>query len=174
MLLDISPFSAIEEQYGLHTYSLVRQQIFSLLIEQSGKDYRKEDILALGRAGRLAHPAVSEPKRQESGSPHKNLESLRARLMNVLVPKLLRTSLPYLKTPPRISIGFAMGIHNPLMDPRHIILRIIREALDRAEWEHRTAEMENLQNLKELILNEDILTFYQPIVDLADRKADRI
>jgi len=47
MVLDISPFSAIEEQYGIHTYTLVRQQLFAVLAEQSGKDYRKEDMLAL-------------------------------------------------------------------------------------------------------------------------------
>jgi EAL domain-containing protein (putative c-di-GMP-specific phosphodiesterase class I) len=170
LLLDISPFSIIEEQYGLHTYALVRQQIFSLLIEQSGKDYRKEDIMALEEPGGLRILFFLSPRRLSGGSQHKSLESLRTRLMNVLVPRLLRTSLPYLKIPPRISIGFAVGIHNPLMDPRHIILRTIREALERAAWEYRTAEMENLQKLKELILNEDILTLYQPIVDLRNER----
>ncbi len=170
LLLDISPFSIIEEQYGLHTYAIVRQQIFSLLIEQSGKDYRKEDIMALEEPGGLRILFFLSPRRLSEGSRHKSLESLRTRLMNVLVPKLLRTSLPYLKVPPRIAIGFAVGIHNPLMDPRHIILRTIREALERAAWEHRSAEMENLQKLKELILNEDILTLYQPIVDLRNER----
>ena len=46
ILLDVSLFSAIEEQYGIQTYNSVRQSIFTLLAEQSGKEYRKEDIVA--------------------------------------------------------------------------------------------------------------------------------
>jgi EAL domain-containing protein (putative c-di-GMP-specific phosphodiesterase class I) len=166
ILLDISPFSAIEEQYDICTYSSVRQQIFSLLMEQSGKDYREEDILALEEPGGLRILLFLNSRRQTSSSYYEDLESLRVRLMSVLVPKLLRTAQPYLKILPRVSIGFAMGIYNPLMDPRHIIMRIVREALDRAEWQQRTDEMGTLHKLRELILKEEITTLYQPIVDL--------
>jgi EAL domain-containing protein (putative c-di-GMP-specific phosphodiesterase class I) len=170
ILLDISPFSAIEEQYGLHTYTLVRQRIFALLIEQSGKDYRKEDILALEEPGGFRILLFLSPRRHMTTNSFESLDALRIRLTSVLVPKMLRTALPYLKVPPRISLGFAMGIHNPLIDPHHIILRIIREALDRAEWQQITEEMETVQQLRELILNEDIITLYQPIVDLRSEK----
>jgi EAL domain-containing protein (putative c-di-GMP-specific phosphodiesterase class I) len=74
--------------------------------------------------------------------------------------------MPYLATSPRISIGFAKGIYNPLMDPSHTVLRIIREALEESIWEYQTAEREILHKLRELILNEDLITLYQPIVDL--------
>jgi EAL domain-containing protein (putative c-di-GMP-specific phosphodiesterase class I) len=170
ILLDISPFSAIEDRYGIHTYSLVRQRIFSLLTEQSGKDFRKEDILALEEPGGLRVLLFLSPRRQESTKIYESLESLRLRLMSVLIPKMLRTAQPYLKTPPRIAIGFALGVNNPLIDPHHIILRIIREALERASWQLHAEEMENLQKLKEVILNEEIITLYQPIVDLQEEK----
>jgi EAL domain-containing protein (putative c-di-GMP-specific phosphodiesterase class I) len=83
---------------------------------------------------------------------------------------LLRTALPYLKHPPHISIGFALGINNPLIDPHHIILRIIREALDHAKWQRYTEETESLQQLRETILNEQVITLYQPIVGMRDGK----
>jgi EAL domain-containing protein (putative c-di-GMP-specific phosphodiesterase class I) len=170
MLLDISPFSAIEEQYGIQTYTSVRQQMFALLHEQSGKDFRKEDILALEEPGGLRILLFLIPRNQPSNICHANLESLRQRLQKVLVPKMLRTSLPYLMAPPRVSIGFAMGIYNPLMDPGHTVLRIIREAIDEAQWEYQTAARENLHKLKEVILNEELITMYQPIVDLQREK----
>jgi EAL domain-containing protein (putative c-di-GMP-specific phosphodiesterase class I) len=170
MLLDVSPFSTIEEQYGFRTYSLVRQRLFSLLKEQSGKDFRKEDILALEDPGGLRILLFLSPRRQSSTNYYESLDALRVRLTSVLIPKLLRTALPYLKTPPRIPIGFALGIYNPLMDPRHIILRIIREALSRAEWQYHSESMQRMQQLKELILREEVLTLYQPILDLRDNK----
>jgi EAL domain-containing protein (putative c-di-GMP-specific phosphodiesterase class I) len=171
LLLDVSPFSAIEEQYGMQTYALVRQRLFSLLKEQSGKDFRKEDILALEDPGGLRILLFLSPRRQQSANNYyDNLEALRLRLARVLIPKLLRTAVPYLRTPPRIPIGFGLGIYNPLIDPHHIILRIIREALDRAEWQYRSEQMENMKRLKEVILREEVLTLYQPIIDLHEEK----
>jgi EAL domain-containing protein (putative c-di-GMP-specific phosphodiesterase class I) len=171
LLLDVSPFSAIEEQYGMRTYALVRQRLFSLLKEQAGKDFRKEDILALEDSGGLRILLFLSHRRQPSSSDYyAALEALRLRLTSVLIPKLLRTAVPYLRTPPRIPIGFGLGIYNPLIDPHHIILRIIREALDRAEWQYRSEQMESMQRLKEVILREEVLTLYQPIVDLNDEK----
>lgn len=37
MLLDISHFCAIEEQYGSNTYTLVCQRLFDLIVNQAGK-----------------------------------------------------------------------------------------------------------------------------------------
>lgn len=166
VLLDISPFNAIEEHYGIHTYKLVRQQLFALLAEQAGKDYRKEDILTLEAPGGLSILLFLSPRRHASAGSYESLKTLRVRLSDVLIPKLLRTAMPYLKAAPRISIGYAMGVYNPLMDPHHIILRIIREALEQARWEQNAEKMESLHHLRELIINEEVITLYQPIVDL--------
>jgi EAL domain-containing protein (putative c-di-GMP-specific phosphodiesterase class I) len=170
ILLDVSPFSIIEEQYGIQTYTLVRQRLFDLLTEQSGKDYRKEDILALEEPGGLRILLFLSPQRHGGDISHKILDSLRLRLKGSLMPKLLRTAFPYLKNPPHISMGFSMGIHNPLIDPHHIVLRIIREALDRAQWQYRTDEIETMQRLRETIVNEQIITLYQPIVGMHDKR----
>ena len=168
ILLDISPFTAIEEQYGIQTYTVVRQHILSLLKEQSGKDFRKEDMLVLEEPGGFRILLFLSPRRHLTTLTYESLEAMRLRLMEALVPKLLRTALPYLKTTPRISIGYAMGIYNPLMDPHHNILRMIREAIDQAQWQQKTEEINTLKKLREVILNDEIITLYQPIVDLRD------
>jgi EAL domain-containing protein (putative c-di-GMP-specific phosphodiesterase class I) len=170
ILLDVSQFNAIEEQYSIHTYTLVRQQLFALLAEQSGKDYRKEDILALEDPEGLRILLFLSARRHTSAGSYESLKSLCVRLMSALIPKLSRTALPYLKVPPRIPIGVAMGIYNPLMDPHHIIMRIIREALEQAIWQQKTEKMESLHKLRELIINEEVSTLYQPIIDLREEK----
>lgn len=170
MLLDISPFSLIEEQYGTQTYALVRQNLFECIAEQAGQEYRKEDVLALEEPGGLRVLLFLGPQRQAAPMSYDRLEMLRLRLMGTLGPKLSRTAFPYLKIPPPISIGYALGLYNSLVDPHHTILRIIREALDRAEWQHRTEEMESMYALREMILNERVHTLYQPIVSLRDGK----
>jgi EAL domain-containing protein (putative c-di-GMP-specific phosphodiesterase class I) len=170
ILMDVSPFGTIEEEYGTPTYNLVRQRIFDLLIEQAGKDYRKEDILTLDEPGGQRVLLFLSPRRQVSSSTYGGLEALRLRLMRTLIPNLWRTAFPYLKKMPQIDIGSSIGIHNPLLDPHHVLTRIIREALDRARWQHSTDEMESLQRVREVILNEQVVTLYQPIVEIHDQK----
>jgi EAL domain-containing protein (putative c-di-GMP-specific phosphodiesterase class I) len=166
MLLDVSPFNVIEEQYGIHTYESVRQQLLTLFLEQSGKEYRKKDILTLEEPGGVHILLFLSPRPAKSYNSFEQLKALRLRLINNLIPKLLRTTLPYLKHQPQISIGFALGINNPILDPHHIILRIIREALHHAKWQQSVEEMDSMQRLKELILQENITTLYQPILEM--------
>jgi len=170
VLIDVSPFSQIEEEYGLTTYTLVRQRLFDLFIEMSGKEYRKEDILALEEPGGLRVLLFLHPRKQSSLRSYRDLESFRVRIMRSLVPNLLRTAFPYLKKRPQISIGYSIGIHNPLIDPHHIVLRLIREALARANWQLFSDEQESLQNIRELILNEQVITSFQPIVGINSKK----
>jgi EAL domain-containing protein (putative c-di-GMP-specific phosphodiesterase class I) len=171
MLLDVSEFDVIEELYGSQTYNLVRSRLFDTLVEQAGKEFRKEDILALEQPEGLRILLFLGPKRQPSAAwSYKDLDSIRVRMAQSLLPALVRTAFPYLKKPPRIDIGYAMGIHNPLQDPHHIILRAIREAFERAHWQRGTDRLNSMQRLREVIINQQVTTFYQPIVELSDAK----
>jgi EAL domain-containing protein (putative c-di-GMP-specific phosphodiesterase class I) len=168
ILMDFSPYSAIEEAYGFQTYNLVRNRILDLLEGQSGREFRKEDILAMEHPEGLRILLFVGPKRESLSRSHKDLESMRQRMLKSVIPNLARTAFPYLKKPPKIDIGYGIGIHNPLLDPHHIVLRTIREAVERARWQHETDEMESLQHIRETILNEQITTMYQPIVGIHD------
>jgi EAL domain-containing protein (putative c-di-GMP-specific phosphodiesterase class I) len=168
ILLDVTPFNAIEEQYGIHTYRSIHQQLFTLLLEQSGKEYRKRDILTLEGPEGVNLLIFLSPRHKESCDSFEQLKTLRLTLIEHLIPKLLRTSLPYLKHQPEISIGYALGINNSILDPHHIILRTIREARHQAKFQESVDDMESMQQLKELILQENINTVYQPILDIKD------
>jgi EAL domain-containing protein (putative c-di-GMP-specific phosphodiesterase class I) len=168
ILIDVSPFGAIEEAYGSPTYNLVRSLLFDLFIAQSGREFRKEDIVALEQPEGLRILLFVGPKRECRACSYKDLDAIRVRMMHSLVPTLIRTAFPYLKNPPQIDIGYAIGVYNPLLDPHHIVLRIIREAVERAKWQHATDEMESLQQLRETILNEHIVTLFQPIIGMHD------
>jgi len=67
-------------------------------------------------------------------------------------------------------MGYGIGIYNPLLDPHHIVLRVIREAVERARWQRQTDDMESLQQLRETIINEQVVTLDQPIVGIRDEK----
>ena len=85
-------------------------------------------------------------------------------------PSLARAAFPYLKTPPRIEVGYAMAVHNPLVHPERIVRR--RAAATRCGWPPTCGRREELQmreRLLDIILRERIVTAYQPIMDLKTR-----
>ncbi len=170
MLLDVSEFDVIEELYGSQIYTLVRNRLIHMLVEQAGKEFRREDILALEQPEGLQILLFLSPKRHSKLRSFKDLDFVRTRMAQSLVPSLVRTAFPYLKKPPRIDIGFSIGVNNPLQDPHHIILRVIREAGERARWQRETDKLYRLQELKETIVNEQITTVFQPIVGIHDRR----
>ena len=49
LVLDASPLSTIEDEYGTAPYEEIRQRVFKILDESRGKDYRQGDILSLDR-----------------------------------------------------------------------------------------------------------------------------
>ena len=49
VVLDASPLGAIESEYGSEAFEEVRARITAILLEQQGKDYRNDDVLALDR-----------------------------------------------------------------------------------------------------------------------------
>lgn len=168
ILLEVSSFIAIEEQYGTPTYRSVRQELFKLLADQSGRDYRQEDILALDEPLGLRILLFLGRQRKPSSDLYKGMESLRVRLSKQLISQLARTAMPYLKTPPQISIGLGLALYNPMLDPSRSILRAIREAIEHADWHRRKADMEVLWRLQEIIIHEQVITAYQPIVSMQD------
>jgi EAL domain-containing protein (putative c-di-GMP-specific phosphodiesterase class I) len=170
LLLDVSAFVAIEEQYGTQTYKTVRQNLFKLLEDQAGKEFRKEDILALDEPLGVRILLFLERRRKTTSDVYQGLESLRQRLTTDLMPQLERTAQPYLKNPPPIAIGFGVALHNPLLDPSRIIFRAIREALKHADWHRQKDEMDTLRRLSEIVLHNRIITAYQPIIGMRDGK----
>jgi EAL domain-containing protein (putative c-di-GMP-specific phosphodiesterase class I) len=170
VLLDASLFGAIEEQYGTQAYKEVRRHLFHLVAAQSGKDFRREDILALDEPGGLRILLFLSRQRKEPSDMYENLEALRLRLVDTLLVKLSRTALPYLKNPPHIATGVSLAIHNPLLDSHRIIMRGIREALAYSQWRRQTEEMEVMHQLRIIILQEKLETVYQPIVGIQNRE----
>ena len=170
LVIDASTLGAIEYQYGSEAYEEVRRRAFKLLLEQQGKDYRSDDVLALDEPRGLRFLLFLERKRRRTlPLTSSDLKAARARLLSSLVPALARTAFPYLKVPPRIEVGHSLAIHNPLVNPGRILSRGFRDARSFAAYQRRGEELQVLERLQDLILRERVVTAYQPILRLKDK-----
>ncbi|MBI3932888.1 MAG: EAL domain-containing protein [Acidobacteria bacterium] len=170
VIMDASSLGIVESTYGSEAYEEVRQRLFKLLREQRGKDFRGGDILALDEPRGLRLLIFLERKRRKNLSL--SLTDLRAvwtRLLTSLAPNVARTAFPYLKTPPRIDLGYAIALYNPLVGTDRIVSQAFRSALDQAGHHRKTEEIQVRERLQDLIVRERVVTAYQPILLMKDR-----
>ncbi|HET9315056.1 MAG TPA: hypothetical protein VFQ51_05675, partial [Vicinamibacteria bacterium] len=122
IVLDASPLGVIESEYGSDAFEEVRQRITAILLEQQGKDYRNDDVLTLDRPRGLRFLLLLGRKRRRSvPTTPTDLKAVQSRIIASLAPSLGRAAFPYMKTPPRIEVGYGMAVYNPLVHPERSV-----------------------------------------------------
>jgi len=170
IVLDASSMGTVEDEYGTDAYAEVRRRLFKILGEQRGKDFRTDDLLALGEARGLQFILCLDRKRRRNNpTTVADLKLVRSRLMASLAPSLARAAFPYIKTPPPVEVGYAIAVHNPLIHPERIVRRAVVDALDYAAHSRRAEQILVRERLQDIILRERVVTAYQPIMRLKER-----
>jgi EAL domain-containing protein (putative c-di-GMP-specific phosphodiesterase class I) len=170
VVLDATPLAAIEDDYGTPAYEEVRQQMFRILEESRGKDYRSGDILCLDRPRGLRFLFFLERKRRRSVAlTVADLRTARGRLLSSLAPNLARAAFPYIKTALPLDVGHGLAVYNPLLHTERVIERALDEALALAAHLRRAEQLLVLERLEDILLRERVVTAYQPILRIQER-----
>jgi EAL domain-containing protein (putative c-di-GMP-specific phosphodiesterase class I) len=169
LVLDASPLGIIEDEYGIEAYEQVRKRIFKILEEQEGKDYRHGDILSLDRPRGLRFIFFLERKRRRN-MPFTvaDLRAARGRILGSLLPNLSRAAFPYMKATPRLDLGYAVAVHNPLLHTGRLVERACGEALAQAAHQRQSDQLLVLERLQDILLREKVITAYQPILRMKE------
>jgi EAL domain-containing protein (putative c-di-GMP-specific phosphodiesterase class I) len=167
LVLDTSELSVIEETYGSPAYQEVRTRLFTTLGEQKGKDFRTGDLVLLDRPrGSLFLFLLDRKRRRALPFTLSDVRSARLRLLNGLVPNLSRCAFPFVKTTPRLDIGWALLIHNPLVHTQRTVDRALREAGETSGLQRRSDALAVRERLQDVLLRERITTALQPILHM--------
>ncbi len=170
LVLDATALGVVEDEYGIDAYAEVRNRALRTLEEQRGKDFRTDDLVALDNPGGLRFLFFLGAKRRKSlPTTAADLKAMKSRLAVSLAPSVARAAFPYLKTAPRIDLGWGLAIHNPLMRPAQIVRRALEDALALAAHERAAENLQVRERLLDIILRERVITAYQPILRLSDR-----
>jgi len=170
LVFDFSPFGLIEEQYGSQTHGSVLKRVFQLFEEHRGKDFRKTDTLALDEPEGLHLMLFMDRRRKSTPVTPQNIRTVRGRLQDMLMPKLTRAALPYLKAIPKINLGQGLAIYNPMIHPSRQVSRAFHSALQSGALQRQTEDLFVLERLQDIILKQRVVTSYQPIVQIEDKK----
>lgn len=170
LYINCSKLNNIEKHFGKKVYMDILKKIHLLLIDLKGKQIRKEDIIASTEVAGDEYIIFLSKKRENLEFSPADLENLCDRITEYLNDSISPITLQYLRGRPKIVVGYAVIIHNPLIRDERLINKLIEDAKLMSTYQDFKRLMRNKEKLQELILKESIRTFYHPIVDLTHNK----
>jgi EAL domain-containing protein (putative c-di-GMP-specific phosphodiesterase class I) len=168
LFIDASRMNKIEQSFGREVYRKVLKSLTDLILGLKGSEIRQSDLVTLyGVEGEQFLIFLSR-KREGRQFHSSNLEGLVDRIVTLINTGMAKTVSSYLKAQPRIAVGHAIIIHNPLIQEERQIYKLIEDAKIMSQYQQLRQSMRNKEKVQELIIKEEIRTHFQPIVQLTD------
>jgi EAL domain-containing protein (putative c-di-GMP-specific phosphodiesterase class I)/GGDEF domain-containing protein len=168
LYIDASRLSQIEQDYGSQVYEDVLRLLTGLIMEMRGRQIRQDDLVTVNERHGDVFLIFLSKKRDERPFGRGDLESLADRIHTYLSKRIYRMTCSYLRGRPKVSIGYGLVIHNPLIKEERLILKLIDDARRMAKYQAYRIEISNKELLQEIILKEDLHSVFQPIVNMRE------
>jgi EAL domain-containing protein (putative c-di-GMP-specific phosphodiesterase class I) len=168
LYIDASRLSQIENDYGSQIYEDVLQLLTNIVVDMRGLQTRHDDLVTVNEKHGDIFLIFLSKKRQDKPFGRGDLENLADRVHAHLAKRIYRMTCSYLRGRPKVTIGYSLVLHNPLIKNERLILKLIDEARRMAHIQAYRLEVKNKELLQEIILKEDLRTVFQPIMNLRD------
>ncbi len=169
LFIDASHLAQVEHDYGGSIYDQVRDILQNLILEMRGVETRRDDLVTVAENHGDVFLIFLTKKREGRPFGQGDLETMADRIHSYLTRRLSRMTSSYLKGRPKIGIGYGLVVHNPLIREDRLVLQLIEDAKRMAQLQEQRLWMKSKELLQEIILKEDVRTFFQPIIDLNTR-----
>jgi EAL domain-containing protein (putative c-di-GMP-specific phosphodiesterase class I) len=167
-LVDASDLAQVEHDYGSRAFEQVLTIVSGLVGELQGTEVRTSDLLALNERGGAAFLLFLSPRRErKEGRPRiADLDAICQRVEDQLNRKLSTFTSPYLRGRRRVTVGYAVVFHNPLIMAERVVARLVSEAWESVRIKRMQTDFQTRCRLQDVLLGNLITTVFQPIVDL--------
>lgn len=170
LYINCSRINIIEKHFGKKIYVDVLRKVHALLCDMKGKIIRSTDIIATRDKLGDEFIIFLSGKRADKKFYPTDLELLCERMTNCLNEAVNAITFPYLRGRPKVVVGYAILIYNPLIRDERLINKLIEDAKLMSEYQAFKRMMRDKEKLQELILKESIRTVFHPIVDLEKKE----
>lgn len=163
LYVDLSQLRSVERELGPAQHADLYARAGDILENMRGDRLRHDDLIcrtedADGYLCFLAAP-------RHSGS-HIDLEAIGARIEATLESELRGAMAAVSREMPRVVVGFARVLDNPMMRPERLVVRAVAESQRSATVHRERLTQRHKSMLQEVILRDMLTSVYQPIVDL--------
>lgn len=164
VLVDASPFSAIEHSHGDHAYSRTFASLTEL-VRQTCAGFDGEKLLVAGEIGWPELMLFLFRGREETRLYQGELPELADAIGRSIQQQAHRVAYPWVRTARNVGLGYAVAFHNPFFSVESQIRQAVAEARDDARLAARIAVRSRRKRFLSLVLAGNVYSVYEPIVD---------
>jgi EAL domain-containing protein (putative c-di-GMP-specific phosphodiesterase class I) len=168
LYINCSKINKIEKKFGKKLYDNILSQVKNLVLDIKNKEMRANDIVSSDTIGSDGFLIFLDKKREDKTFYPTDIDSLCNRVSVCLNNSIFPIIFPYLRGKPRVNVGYAIVLHNPLIKSERLVNKLIEDAKLMSQYNEFKRLMHNKEKIQELIIKESIRTLYQPIVSLSD------
>ncbi len=162
----ISQLQRLESLYGSVTYSELLAQVTALLREVKDNELRDLDIFLVDLLDNDTFIIFLSSPREKETKLLEHLENIVERIRLVIETPIFDMFYPYTKEYFKPGIGYSLAIRNPMINNLRLILQLVDSAKKIGQFMRMKNEYRSRYELQKIIIERNIQTVYQPVVDL--------
>lgn len=165
--VDAAPLAEIERAIGSDAHRRATQSLMAMTADLIGEFLGIGDMIVTGELGRNEILVLLFREPSEVEFYRRELPGLARRLDRGLRDRQNRIGYPYLRRAPTLPIGTAAALRNPTIGAESQLRAAVAEARADAELSERIAARRRRQRLFDLVLDGQVRSVYEPIVEVA-------
>ncbi len=165
VLVDLSPLSEVELEFGAAAYNTLIGDIARALRELSKSVLRDGDLLcSVAPQGEQLALFLEGPRRNTAMTP-RDLEGVVDQLWEALSPQVERLLAPF-GSPPSFRLGYSLVLANVMRQSERLIYSGLQEAQHMALDHERRVAARARARMRDVLVNGQLSMRFQPVVDI--------
>jgi diguanylate cyclase (GGDEF)-like protein len=168
LYVDLTRLRRVEMEYGVSKHGELVTRVGKILCEMQGRLLRAGDLLCRAEDGDgfVYFLSLAGQDGSPRGAPHRELEKIAQSVQEEIDAALAREVFDLVHDHPRIAVGYARVLHNPMTRSERLVSKLAAEAKESAALMRRRQRQKDKDLLQEIILKDGLTPVYQPIVHL--------
>lgn len=170
VVVDASPLADVERSYGVEAHRGSLHALARAVAEVTAPRRGVADRILRSEVGRDEVAVAFARPGRDAGFWKEELAAVAGQLAEHLERHGARIFYPHLRQPPRLPVGWALTVHNPILDDVRQLRRVMEEARQGAALDAAVEGRRRRQDFQRILATEDVTILFEPIANLASRE----
>lgn len=169
VVVDASPLGHVERIYGAEAHARVSEALVAAVREVSAGQRVAGDLVVRDEPGSDEIALFLFRPRDQAGFYREGVAALAAAAGDHLEKQRSRIFYPYLRVAPRLDVGWAVALRNPIVGEARQLQAALDDAREEASLSAHRQRRARRQRFLQILLAEDVSILFEPIVNLVTR-----
>lgn len=166
LTLQIAQLKKVEYLYGSLVYNHLLAAVTDQVKRMKSEIFREDDILVVDLFDQDTFIIFLSPPRDKNTRVLDHLEGMAERARKCVEVEIFNLFYPHIKEYAKPAIGYGMVINNPMISNMRLIMQLVTGSRQMGHFMALKHEQGAKFQLQKIVIEEDIHTVYQPIVEM--------